>query len=400
MACRKISGPIVGESEQIRMLLTIIARIAPHDVSVLVLGETGSGKELVAKEIHKQSKRSGGPVVAFNCSAIPSALLEAELFGWELGAFTGAVKARRGLFEQANGGTLILDEIGEMELSMQAKLLRVLEDRRVTRLGSSVAAEPTPIDVRIIAITRRDLEVEITAGRFRDDLFYRLAGYKIRVPPLRERRDDAVRIGEHFVREFAPGTRLTRQARPLLEAYNWPGNVRELRSLIQAATIDAKGKPIRACHLLGHLPESVAREVQATASRSIRIGDYLREHGASSAKDLAAGLGIPKSTLHAVLGRMVDDDLVEVLGKGRSTRFAIPRAKGARDALSARQQAGLEFINEAEGATRSEYAKQFNVSLSTASRDLGELVELSLVGRGSGQGRSGRYLVLPQGRKG
>jgi len=394
MASRKISGPIVGESEQIRMLLAIIKRVALYDVSVLILGETGAGKELVAREIHRLGGRNAGPIIVVNCSAIPEALLEAELFGWEAGAFTGAIAQRIGLLEQANGGILFLDEIGDMPLGMQAKLLRVIQERELVRLGSTAAATPIPINMRVVAATHHDIESEVNAGRFRADLFYRLGEYKIRVPALRERPDDAVQLARHFIEEFAPSKRLARSAGPLLEAHNWPGNVRELRAVVRAAAIDVRGLVIRPIHILSHLPESTASDCGFNSPRSTRITEYLREHGASSAKEIAAALGIPKSTLHALLNRLANDDLVDALGKGRNTRFAIPQAGSDQDALTARQQAGLKLIKEEGSITRAEYAKRFDVSPSTASRDLGGLIELDLLERDGEQGRKSGYQLL------
>ncbi len=228
----------------------LIDRVAPGAISVLILGETGSGKEVTAQAIHDRSPRKDGPFVQLNCAALSESLIESELFGFEKGAFTGAVQAKPGLLETANGGTLFLDEVGELPLSTQAKLLRVLEERRVLRVG---ALKPVAIDVRILSATNRDLQKEIDAGRFREDLYFRLNGITLEVPPLRERKDEIVRLAEIFVTRAAAADRrepprLTAEARAHLEAHAWPGNVRELRNVIERAVLLA-GDRIEPAHL-------------------------------------------------------------------------------------------------------------------------------------------------------
>ena len=232
-------GDLVGESAPMRALKAAIGRTAPTNASVLVLGETGVGKELVAREIHRHSTRGERPFVPVNCAAVPEALLESTLFGHEKGAFTGADAAKVGLFEAADGGTLFLDEIGEMSPALQAKLLRVLNDGELLRVGS---VEPRRVDVRVIAATHRDLEDARARGGFREDLYYRLAVVLLRVPPLRDRADDIERLAEVFLARAARDLklappRLAPDARARLRSYAWPGNVRELRNVIERACI-------------------------------------------------------------------------------------------------------------------------------------------------------------------
>jgi len=226
----------------------MIEKVSETDATVLVRGESGTGKELVARELHeKNSVRSQGPFVAVNCAALPSELIESELFGHEKGAFTGAASRRLGKFEQANGGTLFLDEIGDMSANVQAKLLRALEERRIERLGGN---ESIPVDVRIVSATHRPLEQEIAAGNFRADLFYRLRVMTIDIPPLRDRREDIPLLAETFTRAAAeryglPLRQVAQSALRRLVEYQWPGNVRELKNTIERAAIMADGAELR-----------------------------------------------------------------------------------------------------------------------------------------------------------
>ncbi|SNR79446.1 sigma-54-dependent transcriptional regulator [Desulfurobacterium atlanticum] len=230
---------IIGSSKKMQEVFKLIGKVARTDATVLIIGESGTGKELVARAIHKYSRRSGGPFVAINCAALPTNLLEAELFGYEKGAFTGATSRKKGYFEQADGGTLFLDEIGEIELSLQSKLLRAIQEKEIRRLGGDA---PVKIDVRIVAATNRDLEKEVKEGRFREDLFYRLNVLTIELPPLRERKEDIVPLALYFIKKFAkefklPAKQLTDRAKEWLCSYDFPGNVRELENMILKAML-------------------------------------------------------------------------------------------------------------------------------------------------------------------
>jgi transcriptional regulator with GAF, ATPase, and Fis domain len=242
----KAFGDLVGQSAALRQIISQIDLVAPTDASVLILGETGTGKELVAREIHRRSRRKGHPLVRVNCASIPKDLFESEFFGHVKGAFTSAIKDRAGRFETAEGGTLFLDEIAEVPPEMQSKLLRVLQEKRYERVGE----DRTRIaDVRIIAATNRDLKKEIAAGRFREDLYYRLHVFPIQVTTLKERKDDIPLLAQHFVelsvKELrCPQPRLTRAGLARLQSYDWPGNVRELRNVIERAVILARGGPL------------------------------------------------------------------------------------------------------------------------------------------------------------
>ncbi|MGE4536845.1 MAG: sigma-54 interaction domain-containing protein [Desulfovibrio sp.] len=231
---RALFPDMVGESRIMRGVFAQILKVSATDATVLLLGESGSGKELAARGIHDKSPRAGGPFVAVNCAAIPPGLLESELFGHEKGAFTGAVSRQIGKFEQAGGGTLFLDEIGDMPLETQAKILRALETRRIERLGGN---RGLPINVRIVAATHRDLAAMIRQGTFREDLFHRLNVFPLSLPPLRERREDIPILAERFLEALCPGATLSVEALQRLLAYDWPGNVRELKNTMERAMV-------------------------------------------------------------------------------------------------------------------------------------------------------------------
>ncbi|HSE90749.1 MAG TPA: sigma-54 dependent transcriptional regulator, partial [Candidatus Binatia bacterium] len=234
----RIEG-IIGESGPMLDVISLVRRVAPSEATVLIRGESGTGKELIAKAIHFASPRASGPLVKVNCAALPESLLESELFGHEKGAFTGAVTSRQGRFELANGGTIFLDEIGDLPLHLQAKLLRVLQEREYEKVGSS---RPVKVNVRILAASHRPLEALIKAGQLREDLYYRLNVVTILIPPLRERRSDLSLLIDHFLRRFAEKNGktirgLTHEARDVLLRYDYPGNVRELENLIERAVV-------------------------------------------------------------------------------------------------------------------------------------------------------------------
>ncbi len=247
---------IVGRSQPMRDVLTLVRQVADTNATVLILGESGTGKELIAQGIHRLSRRRPAAFVAINCAAMTETLLESELFGHEKGAFTGALRTHRGKFEYADGGTLFLDEIGDMPLSLQAKLLRVLESREVVRVGAN---EPIRVDVRIVAATNRDLEEAVRDGRFREDLYFRIKVVSVRLPPLRERREDVPLLVDRFVREFAelhgrPVRSVAAAAMARLMGHSWPGNVRQLRNAIETAVLITPGPTID----VANLPPDVA----------------------------------------------------------------------------------------------------------------------------------------------
>ena len=257
-------APVVGSSVGMMAALSVARRVAPSLAGVLVQGESGTGKELLARMIHDHSARAGGPFVAVNCAAITETLLETELFGHERGAFTGATSRRVGRFERASGGTLFLDEVGDMSPAMQAKILRALQEHEIERVGGDT---PVHVDVRVVAATNRDLAEEVAAGRFREDLFYRLSVVVVYLPALRERGNDVELLARHFAAEFAGGLGrpvplLDDEVLGLLRAYAWPGNVRQLRNVMERALLVLDGDGL----LPEHLPPEVRGEAPAPRS--------------------------------------------------------------------------------------------------------------------------------------
>jgi DNA-binding NtrC family response regulator len=258
---------IVGESHKIRQTLNLIKVVAPADTTVLILGESGTGKEKIVDGIHNMSKRRGKPLVKVNCAALPGTLIESELFGHERGAFTGAQERRIGKFEQANGGTIFLDEIGDMPTDLQVKLLRVLQEKEIERLGGKGSI---PVDVRVIAATNKNLEKEVSDGKFRMDLFYRLNVFPLTVPPLRERKEDIPLLTDHFIALYNKRLDknikgLSTKAMALLMGYNWPGNIRELEHLIERQMLLADGSLINTIDL----PSATPQPAQETVSGRI-----------------------------------------------------------------------------------------------------------------------------------
>ncbi len=322
-------GEMLGTSEMMHQVFETSRKVACCDVSVLVSGETGTGKELLARAIHRLSPRSTGPFVAFSCANLPETLVDDELFGHEKGAFTGAIATRRGRFEAAHGGTLLLDEIGDLPLALQSKLLRVLQQRSFERLGSN---SPIAADVRVVCATHRNLESMVEEGQFRMDLYYRLNVVQIQIPALRERRDEIPVLAQHFLQKFSEQfgkhvSRFSPLAMHALEEYNWPGNVRELENAVQHAVVMAEDLVIETWHLPNSLRgdfehASVGRSYEEEVREFKRrlIMRTLRECGGRKV-DAARALGVARGYLHRLINQLqiqIDDDELEPIGAEES----------------------------------------------------------------------------------
>ena len=297
---------IIGQSRAMQDIFDLIPEVAQTDSSILITGETGTGKKLVAKAIHAKSLRSKGPFIAINCGAIPDTLLESELFGHEKGAFTGADRARKGFFEVVSGGTLFLDEIGEISTKMQVDLLRVLEERKVFRIGDR---ETIDVDFRLITSTRRDLPTEVAEGDFREDFFYRINVITLKIPPLRKRKDDIPLLVEHFLDKYSRETtkrvdHVTREATEFMKRYDWPGNVRELENAIERAVVLSKKRTLGVEDFSFLIPSPAVRSGARTLKE--REKDYIQEvleENDWNVTRSAAVLGINRVTLHKMIKR-------------------------------------------------------------------------------------------------
>lgn len=301
---------LIGNSPGMRKVYDLMNRALANNITVSISGETGTGKEMVAKAIHFNSNRKDKPFIAVNVAAIPSELIESELFGYEKGAFTGAISRRKGKFEEAHGGTLFLDEIGKMDLNAQVKLLRVLQEKEVTRIGSNT---PIAVNCRIIVATHRNLLEEVKQGNFREDLYYRLYGLPITLPPLRDRQDDVLILANHFMVQFCKENgldekRFSKEARHKILSYQWPGNVRELKSIVELAVVMTNESEIGEDDLTistssDLLPDLLTKE-QTLREYSIRIVNFYMNQCNNDTAMVAEKLGIGQTTVYRMLKEM------------------------------------------------------------------------------------------------
>jgi transcriptional regulator with GAF, ATPase, and Fis domain len=314
---------IVGKSASIKRLLELIERVAPRDTTVLIMGESGTGKELIARALHEKSLRRERPFIAVNCAALTETLFESELFGHEKGAFTGAISLKRGRFELADGGTIFLDEVGEMASGLQAKLLRVLQQREFERVGGS---HPHPLDIRVIAATNRDLADDVREGRFREDLYHRLNVVNLHSPPLRERHDDIPLLANYFLRRSSERCKrhvlgLSNEAGSMLATYSWPGNVRELENAMERAVVLGVSEWV----LPEDLPENLLEGAPSDASARyhLSVGQAKREaildaytQGNGDYKQAAKLLGLhPNYLLRLVRNMGLRDEINRLFGR-------------------------------------------------------------------------------------
>jgi two-component system, NtrC family, response regulator len=301
---------IIGLSPAMQSVFATVRKVAETDVPVLILGESGTGKELIANAIHKGGARKNGPFVAINCAAIPETLLESELFGYEKGSFSGATSQRRGKFEYAKGGTLFLDEIGDVTPEMQVKLLRFLQEKVVERVGGR---EAIPVDARVIAATNQDLETAVKSGRFREDLYFRLAVVQLVVPPLRDRGDDVIELAHHLAKSYCkemhkPSIRFSKPALDAMRRHSWPGNVRELQNRVQRALVLSDGKMISPAELDLSITSEAKEGLQGSLKEARQeferdiIVRALKDNGGNISKT-ARSIGISRPTLYELMER-------------------------------------------------------------------------------------------------
>ena len=321
----------VAEDPRTRAVFALARRVAPTAATVLIGGPSGAGKEVLAREIHRLSRRAAGPFVAINCAALPEAMLEALLFGHERGAFTGATGAAPGLVRAADGGTLFLDEVGELPLPLQAKLLRVLQEREVLPLG---ALRPVAVDVRVVAATNRDLEAAVASGRFRDDLYWRLAVFPLQLPPLAERPGDILPLARHLLARCGAAAGLTACAEAALTAHAWPGNVRELANVLERAAILADGAAVSALHLglparPAAMPAGASEGAAGAGSVLVRALRTREAEEIRAALELAGGRRTAAARHLGISERTLRYKLASIAGRPRADRRRAMAGAGA-----------------------------------------------------------------------
>ena len=385
-----IRGRIKGRSKILLDALARLERVAPTPLAVLIRGETGTGKELAARLVHDRSGRAHCPFKPVNCAAIPETFLESMLFGHTRGAFTGALRSQRGIFVAAHGGTVFLDEIGDMSLPLQTKILRVLEEGTVQPLGTD---EVKRVDVRIVAATHRDLQKMMMDGNFRQDLYHRLKAYAVGLPALRDRGHDIVMLARYFLRRFCPSKRLSLATERLLLSQEWPGNIRELRNVIEAASVDA-GRTVQPKHVFCHLDsENEVMGENGNGSRIDQILSVVDRLGSASPVEIRDETSLQRTTLSRALAAIVAAGVLKRLGEGRRTRYARASSEEAAQ-LTARQTLILRHVEDSGRVTRLDCAEMTGSSIRTASRDISQLVELGRLVPDGQTGKAGGY-VLP-----
>ena len=385
---------IVGDCPEILRMIRELRRYARISLPVLVFGETGTGKELVAQHLHRASPRRDGPLVVVACPNLPPQLVESELFGHKRGAFTGAIDHREGAFEKADGGTLFLDEIGDMPLDVQAKVLRVLQEGVISRLGESSERR---VKVRVVAATWRDLPEMVAAGTFREDLYNRLAYCVVQLPPLRERGHDVVLLARALLakareKHGVPRRALSREVEELLPRYDWPGNVRELERALCRASVMGSGRSLRAEDLLAALerPAGLAASVGDARPVEPTAEGLLAERGVMTSSGLRAALGVSATTLSRRLKPLLEQGRVVREGRGAGTRYRWLGVE-AVDLPDPRWAVALRLARSEGRVTRGALASALGVSERTATRILAAMVDASLLVASGGRGRAVSY---------
>ena len=379
-----IRSKIKGNSKALLDAIKRIERVAPIKSPVLITGESGTGKEMAARLIHEKSKRTGNLVV-FNCANFPKDLMESELFGHTKGAYTDAKKDSSGLFGIAEKGTIFMDEVAEIPLQLQAKLLRAIGEGEIRQVGSN---ETKKIDVRIIYATNRNLQKMTDDGVFREDLFYRIKGYPVKMPPLRDRARDILILARYFLKMVASNKRIGRDVEALLLGYEWRGNIRELKNVIEHAAIDA-GRTIRSEHIQEYINFELEDRKATDMSRHDRIMEVIDLNGSASSEDIQAQTNISKTTLFRELSTMRAAGILVRYADGKKYKYARADAPVSKDSdeLNARQQIALRQVEDAGRITRQEYIETTGTSIRTASRDIEDLVKKGIL---ASDGRSGK----------
>lgn len=391
-----LNGLIV-RSEPLKKLMRLVEQVALHPTAVLIVGETGTGKEIIARALHNFSSRSNQPWIDVNCAAIPEHLVESELFGYEKGAFSGAESLKPGLFELADKGTLFLDEVGDLELKVQVKLLRVLDGVPYYRLGGS---RKVNIDVRVVAATNQDLEESVRAGRFRGDLYHRLAQFKLTVPPLRDRPEDIIGIAEHVLRQHSPGSRFSQDAIDTLLSYSWPGNVRELKNFIFRAVLEAVHSKAEFTSADLQFSEMLLQKEGVTLNGDLdhverqMIFQALERCGGNQSK-AAEMLGISRRTLLRKLKAYRESALAGPAGPGRLEQQRYYRAQlnvpATMKHADERFPATLLNISLGGAAVATEKPLRFGVSLSLAFSIPETEIKAELTGRVAWSNKEGQH---------
>ena len=407
---------IKGKSKRLASALKTLKKIASSRLPVVIVGESGVGKEKAAKLVHYFSKRSDKVFEVRSCANLTKEQIESDLFGHVRGAFTGAVKDRKGAFELAHGGTLFLDEIGELPLELQSRLLRTVQEGEIFPMGATTSKK---VDVRLVSATNRNLADMVSNGEFREDLYYRLKGCKVELPPLRERGRDALLLARHFIKqgktvgEISENSHLARDTTELLLSYDWPGNIRELKNVIETAA-QLSGRTIRSDDIRPLLEFSIETStVQGVPARE-KIVELLKKTSSASTGELEHELKIPRTTLHRLLNALISENRIERFGKARTCRYRLSRGQSKKQypnssptkqclsepeslkkqSLSPRQYRCLDHLKKNGRITRKEYVGIALVSEKTANRDLKEMIKKGLLKSEGKKGRSSGYILV------
>lgn len=388
---------MVGDSPAFRQALLLLRRFKNTDLTLLLRGPSGCGKDLAARYLHKEGPRSGGPFIEVSCGNLPVQLAESELCGHKRGAYTGAVSDRKGAFEKAHGGTLLLNEIGDMPLEVQVKILRAIQDGVIQRLGET---RDIHVDVRVIAATWLDLPAMVESGEFRGDLYHRLAVGLVDLPPLAERGNDVILIARALLRDAPskhglPRRSLSRDAATVLLAYHWPGNVRELDNVLQRALALGTGRSLSAVDVESAIGQMAGEfEVGTVPRMTMPPLDVLADSEPMKAADLRAALGVSRTTLSRLLKPLIESGEVIREGRGAATRYRLAGRRTVSVEPDPRWEVVLDLVREDGSVSRRKVAVALGISDRTSTRILRAMVEAGILDTAEGRGRNSRYLAV------